>query len=159
VILGDGARWIWNLAEQRFPAATQIVDLFHAREHLHELAGLLDFIVPDPAQWLDQRLDELDNGDIDAISRAARLYDLSGPKAELVDKAVAYFETNAHRMRYAHYRKLGMFVGSGVVEAGCKTVLGTRLKQSGMHWTARGATAIATLRCQHASRPFNQLAA
>jgi hypothetical protein len=95
----------------------------------------------------------LDNGDIEALSHAARRYDpdLSGPKADAVDKAVAYFETNAHRMRYAHYRKHGMFVGSGVVEAGCKTVLGTRLKQSGMHWTTRGATAITTLRCHHAS--------
>lgn len=54
-------------------------------------------------------------------------------------------------MRYAHYRQLGMFVGSGVVEAGCKTVLGARLKQSGMHWSTRGVTAIMTLRCQHAS--------
>jgi hypothetical protein len=156
IILGDGARWIWNLAEQRFPEATQIVDLYHAREHLHELAALLEFIVCDPTAWLADRLTELDNGDIEAICAAARIYDLSGPKADAVDRAVAYFETNTHRMRYAHYRNLGMFVGSGVVEAGCKTVLGARLKQSGMHWTTRGATAITTLRCQHASRAWSQ---
>lgn len=153
VFIGDGARWIWKLADQRFPAATQIVDLFHAREHLHELAALLEFIVADPATWLTDRLTELNKGDIEALSAAARRYDhdLTGPKADDVDKAVKYFETNAHRMRYAHYRQLGMFVGSGVVEAGCKTVLGARLKQSGMHWTTRGATAITTLRCHHAS--------
>jgi hypothetical protein len=151
VVIGDGARCIWNLAEQRFPEATQIVDLYHAREHLHQLAEHLAFIPPDPAAWLAQRLTDLDNGDIEALSAAARLYHLSGPKADEVDKAVAYFETNAHRMRYAHYRKLDMFVGSGVVEAGCKSVLGARLKRSGMHWTTRGATAITTLRCQHAS--------
>jgi hypothetical protein len=159
VVIGDGARWIWNLADQHFPAATQIVDLYHAREHLHELAEQLAFIVPDPAAWLQDRLTDLDNGDIEALSAAARRYDLSGPKAHEVNKAVAYFETNAHRMRYAHYRKLGMFVGSGVVEAGCKTVLGARLKRSGMHWTTHGATAITTLRCQHASQPCNQPAA
>jgi hypothetical protein len=151
VVIGDGARWIWNLADQRFPAATQIVDLFHAREHLHELADLLAFIVPDPAAWLHDRLTDLDNGDIEALSAAARLYDLSGSKAADVNKAIGYFETNAHRMRYAHYRSLSMFVGSGVVEAGCKTVIGARLKQSGMHWTTHGATAITTLRCHHAS--------
>ena len=106
VILGDGARWIWNLADQRFPAATGIVDLFHAREHLHALAEQLAFIVPDPTTWLDRRLTDLDNGDIEALSAAARLYQLDGPKATDVDKAVTYFETNAHRMRYAHYRKL-----------------------------------------------------
>jgi hypothetical protein len=159
VVLGDGARWIWSLADQRFPEAAQIVDLYHAREHLHALASLLEFIVPDPAAWLADRLTELDNGDIEAISAAARTYDLSGPKADEVNKQVTYFETNAHRMRYAYYRKRGMFVGSGVVEAGCKTVLGARLKRSGMHWTTRGATAIATLRCQHASRPSNQATA
>jgi hypothetical protein len=151
VVLGDGARWIWNLAEQRFPAATQIVDIYHAREHLHELAALLEFIVPDPQAWLADRLAELDAGDIEALSSAARTYELSGPKAEQVDKAVAYFETNAHRMRYAHYRKHGMFIGSGVVEAACKNVLGARLKRSGMHWSTAGATAITTLRCHHAS--------
>ncbi len=159
VVIGDGARWIWNLADQRFPAATQIVDLYHAREHLHELAEHLAFIVPDPDRWLKDRLTDLDNGDIEAISHAARRYDLVGSKDVEVDKAVAYFETNAHRMRYAYYRKLGMFVGSGVVEAGCKTVLGARLKRSGMHWSAAGATAITTLRCHHASQPCNQPAA
>lgn len=151
IVLGDGARWIWNLANTRFPAATQIVDLFHAREHLHELANLLAFILGDRDAWLAQRLKELDNGDIEAISAAARTYDLSGPKAHELDVAVSYFETNAHRMRYAYYRSLGLFVGSGVVEAGCKSVIGARLKQSGMHWTVPGATGITTLRCQHAS--------
>jgi hypothetical protein len=153
VILGDGARWIWTLADLHFPNATQIVDLFHAREHLHELAGLLAFITTDPDAWLANRLAELDAGNIEALAAAARHYhrDLAGPIAEQVDKAVAYFETNAHRMRYAHFRAMGMFIGSGVVEAGCKQVIGQRLKQSGMHWSTRGATGITTLRCQQAS--------
>lgn len=151
IVLGDGARWIWNLADQRFPEATQIVDLFHAREHMHELAALLAFIITDPAAWLADRLTDLDNGDIEAISAAARLYQLDGPKAHDLDVAVRYFETNAHRMRYSYYRSLGMFVGSGVVEASCKAVIGQRLKLSGMHWSARGATGITTLRCHHAS--------
>jgi hypothetical protein len=153
IILGDGARWIWNLADKRLPQATQIVDLFHAREHLHALAELLTFIVGDPQAWLTDRLTELDDGDIEALCAAARRYDndLVGPKAHDVDKAIKYFETNAHRMRYAHYRAVGMFVGSGVVEAACKNVLGARLKRSGMHWTTHGATAITTLRCQQSS--------
>jgi hypothetical protein len=153
VILGDGARWIWTLADTHFGNATQIVDLFHAREHLHELAALLEFIIPDPPAWRAARLAELDAGQIEALAAAARHYhrDLAGPIAEQVDKAVAYFETNAHRMRYAHYRAMGMFVGSGVVEAGCKAVIGQRLKLSGMHWSTRGATGITTLRCQRAS--------
>jgi hypothetical protein len=153
VILGDGARWIWTLADLHFGNATQIVDLFHAREHLHALADLLTFITPDPDTWLADRLTELDAGQIEDLAAAARHYHhvLATPIAEQVDKAVAYFEVNAHRMRYAHFRALGMFVGSGVVEAGCKNVIGARLKRSGMHWSTRGATGITTLRCQQAS--------
>lgn len=151
VVLGDGAHWIWNLAGTHFPAATQIVDLFHAREHLHELADHLAFITYQPEQWKADRLAELDAGDIDAIITAASAYDLEEHQAKQRAKDLTYFTTNAHRMRYAHFRDLGMFVGSGVVEAGCKAVIGARLKQSGMRWTSRGATAITTLRCQHAT--------
>jgi hypothetical protein len=71
VVLGDGAPWIWNLATARFPAATQIVDLYHARQHVHALADTLAFIVPDPPQWLADRLAELDAGNIEAIIAAA----------------------------------------------------------------------------------------
>ena len=70
---------------------------------------------------------------------------------------MAYFKTNAHRMRYAYFRDHGMFVGSGTVEAGCKAVVGQRLKLSGMRWTTTGADAITTLRCQQASRPEDQI--
>jgi hypothetical protein len=151
IVLGDGAKWIWNMANNRWPAATQIVDLFHAREHLHELADHLAFITYQPDQWRADRLAELDAGDIDAIVAAARVYPLGEAQAAQREKDLAYFTTNAHRMRYAHFRELGMFVGSGVVEAGCKTVIGARCKQAGMHWTAHGAAAITTLRDAHTS--------
>ena len=82
VVIGDGAKWIWTLAGDRFPQATQIVDLYHAREHLHDLAAHLAFIVPDPAAWLAGRLADLDAGNIDAIIKAARAYPLAGIKAD-----------------------------------------------------------------------------
>lgn len=157
VFLGDGAHWIWNMATARLPEATQIVDLFHAREHLHELADLLAFIITDdPNDWYQERRTELDNGDIDAIVKAAMVYTLVGIRATQRKKALAYFTTNKHRMRYAYFRSLGMFVGSGTVEAGCKAVIGQRLKLSGMRWSDPGATSIITLRCQHASTHHNQ---
>ena len=150
-ILGDGAAWIWNIASSKFPEATQIVDLFHAREHLHDLARLLEFMLLDRKdEWLAARLEDLDYGDIDGICQAARLYPLEGVKKDALDTALGYFENNAPRMRYHWFRQRGLFVGSGVVEAGCKTVIGQRLKLSGMHWTAAGADAITT---SAASRP------
>ena len=160
VFLGDGATWIWNLATRHFPEATAIVDLYHAREHLHDLAKLLEFMLGDDKQaWLAQRLAELDNGDIDAISAAARAFPLAGRKARDLDTALGYFEHNAHRMRYAHFKSLGMFIGSGAVEAACKTIVAQRCKLSGMRWTTPGATGILTLRCLEASGRWQQIPA
>ena len=151
-ILGDGAAWIWNIATTKFPEATQIVDLYHAREHLHDLARTLEFMLGDQKQdWLAARLDDLDYGDIDGICAAARVYPLVGVKKTELDTALGYFENNAPRMRYKWFRSRGLFVGSGAVEAGCKAVIGQRLKMSGMRWTVAGADAITALRCREAS--------
>ncbi|MGA3151226.1 MAG: ISKra4 family transposase [Streptosporangiaceae bacterium] len=157
VVLGDGAAWIWNLADQHFPAATQIVDLYHAREHLHDLANLAARLLAGHRDdWLATRLEELDAGDVDAILAAGRDLDFTGSLAGERDKALAYFEHNAHRMRYQHFKSLGMFVGSGVVEAGCKSI-GQRLKLSGMRWALAGATGIATLRCLDAGHRWDEI--
>ena len=151
-ILGDGATWIWNIAGSKFPGATQIVDLYHAREHLHDLARLLEFMLLDRQdEWLAARLEDLDHGDIDGICNAARVYPLTGVKKDELDTALGYFENNAPRMRYKWFRSRGLFVGSGIVEAGCKSVIGQRLKSSGMRWTVAGASAITALRCREAS--------
>jgi hypothetical protein len=157
VALGDGAAWIWNMAGDLYPHATHIVDIYHAREHLHDLAAHLAFITPDPPQWLASRLQELDAGDIEAVIGAARAYPLEGVKASELDTKAGYFERNIHRMRYARFRKLGMFTGSGHIEAACKQIVAQRAKQSGMHWTVEGAASIIALRCQHASGRWDEL--
>jgi hypothetical protein len=157
-ILGDGAAWIWGIATDKFPGSTQIVDLFHAREHLHDLARLLEFMLGDRKdEWLAARMEDLDYGDIDGICLAARVFPLVGVKKDELDTALGYFENNAPRMRYKWFRSRGLFVGSGLVESGCKAVIGQRLKLSGMRWTTTGADAITTLRCQQASRPDDRI--
>ena len=158
VILGDGATWIWNLAKAHFPKATHVVDLYHAREHLSDLAKLLAPVLGDDrAAWLAERKDELDDGDIPAILAAARALDVPANKTKDLDTALGYFETNAARMAYKAFRAAGHFVGSGAVEAGCKAVVAQRLKLSGMRWSVRGATGIATLRCQEASGRWEEI--
>ncbi|HYB18786.1 MAG TPA: ISKra4 family transposase [Streptosporangiaceae bacterium] len=157
VALGDGAAWIWTMAEDLYPQATHIVDIYHAREHLTDLAAHLAFITPDPAAWLEERSAELDAGDIEAIIGAARAYPLEGIKASDLDKKLGYFERNTHRMRYQHFRDLGMFTGSGAIEGGIKAIVVQRAKQSGMHWTTNGAADIIALRCQHASGRWGEL--
>ena len=102
-------------------------------------------------EWLAARLEDLDYGDINGIEAAVREYPLEGIKKDEVGKELGYFLNNAPRMRYRWFRSRGLFVGSGVVEASCKTIVGQRLKQAGMHWTVAGADAIIALRCKEAS--------
>ncbi len=157
-IIGDGAAWIWGIAAAKFPEATQIVDLFHAREHLHALTRSLEFMLLDRRdEWLAARLADLDYGYIDGIVAAVRQYPLEGIKKDEVEKELGYFLNNAPRMRYHWFRQCGLFTGSGVVEASCKTIIGQRLKQSGMHWTVPGADAIIALRCREASSQWEAI--
>ena len=149
VVMGDGAEWIWNLADQYFPGATQIVDLFHARQHLWELARKLH---PNDEsgqnRWMMIHQDLLDNCKIKKLVTSLRSTET--PSTELAEKLrieAEYFRRNARRMRYPKFRRQHLFVGTGVIEAGCKTLIGSRCKQSGMFWTVRGANAILALRC------------
>jgi hypothetical protein len=149
IVLGDGAHWIWGIAEEHFPGATHIVDLYHAREHLAELAKIVyELGSLRWKQWLAARIEELDAGQVEAVALSLRrLRPQDRTVKDQTDKAIDYFQTNCQRMRYADFRRQGLFVGSGVIEAGCKTIIGQRLKRSGMHWTVRGANAIIALRC------------
>jgi hypothetical protein len=149
VVIGDGAVWIWNLADQHFPGAIQIVDLYHARQHLWELSAKL-FPTDEQTRkrWTACRLKHLEAGNMEALVKTlGELRPTSPELAKLVSNEADYFLRNAERMRYPSFRAQGLFVGSGVVEAGCKEVIGSRLKRSGMFWTVRGANAIIALRC------------
>jgi len=157
VVMGDGAEWIWNLAALHFPGAILIVDLYHARQHLWEVARRL--YPEDPGKqkgWMkfhQKRL--LDQGKIEKLVQALRSIKTTNPEvAEKLRTEADYFERNAERMRYPKFRRQHLFVGSGVVEAGCKTVIAFRFKRSGMFWTVRGANAILTLRCCHLNGRF-----
>ena len=157
IVLGDGADWIWNLADMHFPGAVQIVDLYHARQHLWELARRLypnDHVAQ--KAWMkvhQKRL--LDNGKIQKLVAAIRsIHSAHLEVAEKIRLEADYFERNAPRMQYPKFRRQHLFVGSGVIEAGCKTVIGSRLKQSGMFWTVRGANSIIALRCCHLNGRF-----
>lgn len=157
VVMGDGADWIWNLADQYFPGAVQIVDLYHARQHLWDLArGLYPNDEVRQKAWMkvhQRRL--LDKGKIEKLVRALRsTVSTNSEVTEKIHIEAEYFEKNAERMRYPKFRRQHLFVGTGVIEAGCKTVIGSRLKQSGMFWTVRGANAIIALRCCHLNGRF-----
>jgi hypothetical protein len=157
VVIGDGAEWIWNIANDHFPGAIQIVDLFHARQHLWDVARrLYPNQEPEQKRWLAIHQDKLlDEGKIEDLVAALRAIESSNPELlEKIRTEADYFAKNTERMRYPEFRAEHLFVGSGVIEAGCKTIIGSRCKQSGMFWTVRGANSILALRCCHFNGRF-----
>jgi len=157
VVIGDGAEWIWNIAEQHFPGAIQIVDLYHARQHLWDLARkLFPNQEAEQERWMVVHKDALlDEGKIEDLVASLRSIISSNPElSEKIRIEADYFQKNTQRMRYPEFRAQHLFVGSGVIEAGCKAIIGSRCKQSGMFWTVRGANAILALRCCHFNGRF-----
>jgi hypothetical protein len=153
VVIGDGAPWIWKLADELFPGAVEVVDLFHAKQHLSDVAKAIHGPTSDVGrQWARQRGAELDEGRLDDLLDALRAH---APNSEEARRCVGYVTMNRERMRYPEFRAQGLCVSSGVVEAGCKVVVATRLKRAGMHWTVAGADAIIALRCCTLSGRFD----
>ena len=152
VVLGDGAPWIWHLADEHVPEAIQIVDRFHAKQYLSTVAKSIYGATSDLAHsWARARHDELDAGDRDALLTALRAH---APDNEEAQNGVDYVERNRARLDYPAFRAAGLCTSTGVVEAGCKVAIGTRCKRTGMHWTVAGADAIIALRCCKLSGRF-----
>ena len=153
VLLIDGASGLENMGKQNFKGCLQIVDFFHAMEH----AGIvLDAIIgkdhPDYKPRLHRWAKRLLKDRVELLISQTRQECAGRPQAQAVEEALGYFVRNVHRMQYGTFRAKGYFIGSGVVEAGCKTVIGTRCKQSGMFWSQPGAENILALRSIHYSR-------
>jgi hypothetical protein len=148
-VLGDAAAWIDTIGQDHFPGATYIVDLYHAREHYWNVAHVF-FGKNDKKrhQWAERRKKELNAGAVTKVMKAIeRLNPTTEEQREVCRQEIKYFHNNKDRMHYDRYRREGLFVGSGVIEAGCRTIVAQRLKLSGMQWTVNGANSILALRC------------
>lgn len=144
VVLGDGAEWIWNLATEQFPDAIQIVDRYHANEHLSDAAKSIYGSDGDlHKQWAHLRCMELKAGKIDDVLAALAVHS----SCEGACDCGEYIRKNRSRMRYGEFHAAGLCTSTAVVESGCKRVIGLRLKEGGMFWTVDGANAIIALRC------------
>jgi len=151
-VLGDGSLWIWNTARELFPQAIQILDRFHAKEALHRTAqSIFGATTPEAKSWAMARCTELDDGKLRVIVNALRPHIASSAEAA---KCAIYIFRNRRRMRYPKFHAQGLCTSTGVLEAGCKVAIGTRLKRAGMHWSVSGANAIIALRCAKLSGRF-----
>jgi len=160
--IADGAAWLWKLQETFFGTATAILDWYHLAEHVHKAANAVFGLGhPDAQQWSQRIKDELWEGRIDRALDQVR-QDLaktrSPTKRAALQELATYLENNQHHMDYPAYREAGLPIGSGQVEAQCKTLVGARCKQAGMrNWTYAGAEAILRLRAAHKDGGFDRL--
>jgi hypothetical protein len=147
VVLGDGAAWIWNLAAEHFPGATEIVDWYHASERVWTLGKALHGDGPaEAAGWVDGQLARLADGEVEALVAEWRALPCQGAAAAARDEQAGYFANQAGRMAYDRYRAAGLDIGSGLVEGACKHLIGAREKGPGMRWGEAGANAVAQVR-------------
>jgi hypothetical protein len=154
VILSDGARWIWDYADQCHPNAIQILDYFHASEYLGCAIESLNFKdVPFKKQQKKQWFHWLDEGNINKVISVL----IDQKQTNEVQKCIRYYENNKERMKYAYYRKLGLEIGSGAIESAHRTVVQTRMKQSGMHWKKKNVQSIVSLRTKYLSGEWDDV--
>jgi len=156
VFLGDGAVWIWNLVTQYYPNAKQIIDWYHAEEHL-EIVATAAF--PDLIQrttWLEEATQTLWDGQVEDVIAVCQALALTCVQAS---QAVIYFTNNMERMRYNRFRAAGYMIGSGTIESGCKQVVSQRLKLPGAQWLVSGAVHTAKARAVWLSEQWHVLCA
>jgi hypothetical protein len=148
VVLADGGRWIWKQAKNNFPKAVQILDFYHASEHLADIArAWYGSEGPNANKWLDKRKIDLLEGRFERVMNSIRAWHPTDAEhLELKRENIGYFIRNRKRMHYDQYLANGLHVGSGIAESACKCLVQARLKQAGMRWSPRGAAAMLQLR-------------
>ena len=157
VLLIDGAQGLENMGNDCFKGCVQIVDFYHAMEHAGlVLSALIGKDHPDYKKRLRRWAKRLLKDKVQDLIKETRKECADKPQAAEVEKELGYFVRNVKRMQYGTFRAKGYFIGSGVVEAGCKTLIGGRCKQSGMFWSESGAENILALRCIHSSRRLEE---
>lgn len=158
VIIGDGAKWIWNWAEDNYPAATQILDFYHAKEKLVIFARYQFKEEQDRIQWTKQQTDKLLDNDLEQVLVTLRSCRAKTPEAKVAkQKAIDYYIEHEDRMLYKTYREKGLMIGSGPIEAAHRSVIQQRMKLSGQKWSILGAQAMTNLRCYKHSRAWNMI--
>ena len=151
VVLGDGAVWIWNLAAEHFPHATQIVAIWHAREQVGNVAhAVFARGSPKAVAWASQACDLLSAGKLETRVAPSAAFPPVPPTPRATRSVreieADYFPPTAGRMRYPTFRRQGMHIGSGIAQAAGKTVVSTRAKRTGMRWPPDGLDAVLALR-------------
>lgn len=158
VIVGDGAKWIWNWAEDNYPGAIQILDFFHAKEKLVDFARYHFSEDDHRLEWIETQSQKLLNNEVEEVMDNVRRCRVRSPEARKAkEKLLKYYVEHDDRMNYKTYQEQGLLIGSGPIEAAHRNVIQQRMKRSGQKWSVKGAQAIANLRCYRCSKAWNMV--
>jgi hypothetical protein len=159
VIIADGAKWIWNWADDFYPEATQILDFYHAKEHLCEFAVNYFKESTLRSEWIDEQCRTMLEEDTQKVIGVLKDLPMSPTKKieQQKEKLINYYQKNSKRMRYSAYIKKGLLIGSGAIESAHRNVLQQRMKLSGQHWTKKGFQQISNLRVAYKSNNSNRI--
>ena len=148
VIIGDGAKWIWNWAEDNYPGAAQILDFYHAKEKLVLFARHQYKEDKTRIDWIKEQSDKLLDDGVEEVIATLKSCRARSTEAKLAkQKTIDYYLEHDCRMQYKTYREKGLMIGSGPIEAAHRSVIQQRMKLSGQKWSVKGAQAMANLRC------------
>lgn len=158
IFVADGAPWIWKWVESKYPDSTQILDFYHAKEHLCQWAELAFAKAEEKIKWIDlQSLLLLNDKVEEVIKNISKRPAFSPPAKEKKKTLINYFNTHKERMRYRTFRTKGMIIGSGAIEAAHKNVIQQRMKLAGQRWTIKGAQQVANLRTANKSNQWHKI--
>jgi hypothetical protein len=156
VIVGDGAKWIWNWAEDNYPGAIQILDFFHAKEKLVEFAHYQWRQEDKRSAWIENQLERLRNDELELVLQTIRSCRANNtPAKQAKETLIRYYLEHEDRMQYKTYREQGLLIGSGPIEAAHRSVIQQRMKRSGQKWSQQGANAMSNLRCYRCSKAWH----
>jgi len=151
VFLGDGAKWVWGIQSTYFPYALTGLDLYHSTERVNAMIDLLQFKGRDSSDrkqaFKDKSIELLRRGKVQEMLDLVQEAPLKKGNEKKLEGALGYFHSNIERMNYGAFAACGIFVGSGVIESGCKVIVGNRMKNAGMHWSKDHAEKMISLRC------------
>jgi hypothetical protein len=155
--IGDGALWIWNLVAEHFYDSQQVVDWYHAKQHLAHAAELLHGEgTPAMRRWLKEEETSLFQGHANMLAHRLRKQAQGKACQDEISREAGYFEHNQHRMDYLEMRIQGWVIGSGMVESGAKQFK-ARLAGPGMRWSRAGAEKLLSIRAAVLSNNFDQV--
>ena len=149
VIIGDGAKWIWDYVDEHHPKAIQILDYFHACEYLGHALNSIEM----DRRRKSRKIKELSKGKVKGIIK----YLVKEKQTKEVVDCIRYFRNHQHRMNYKQYTDQGLDIGSGAIESTHKTLIQSRMKQAGMHWKKKNVQSIASIKSRYHSGRWDEM--